>query len=70
MEELRSYLRTHRHTLEWLASQVGLSRHTVKKWRRVPAEYVLRIEALTGISRHRLRPDVFGAAPALEGQAA
>lgn len=25
-----------------------------------PAEMVLKIEALTGVSRHELRPDVFG----------
>ena len=27
-----------------------------------PAEYVLRVEAATGVSRHELRPDVFGSA--------
>ncbi|WP_371321611.1 YdaS family helix-turn-helix protein [Pseudomonas viridiflava] len=27
---------------------------------KLPAELVLRAEALTEISRHRLRPDVFG----------
>lgn len=30
---------------------------------RVPAEYVLLIEAQTGVSRHELRPDVFGPLP-------
>jgi DNA-binding transcriptional regulator YdaS (Cro superfamily) len=30
--------------------------------RQVPAERVLDIERLTGISRHDLRPDVFGPA--------
>lgn len=25
-----------------------------------PAEYVLRVEGITGVSRHDLRPDVFG----------
>lgn len=29
-----------------------------------PAEYVLKVEEITGVSRHALRPDVFGAAPA------
>lgn len=41
----------------------------ILNWRRrkaVPAGYVLAIESLTGISRHDLRPDVFGKA----GQAA
>lgn len=42
----------------------------ILNWRRrkaVPAAYVLAIEGLTGISRHDLRPDVFGKG---EGQAA
>lgn len=29
------------------------------KSKRVPAEFVLRIEAATGVPRHELRPDVF-----------
>ncbi|WP_010490746.1 transcriptional regulator [Pseudomonas sp. S9] len=28
-----------------------------------PAEFVLRVEASTGVSRHLLRPDVFGEMP-------
>jgi len=38
----------------------------VANWRtrgRVPPERVLEIEALTGVSRHDLRPDVFGPKP-------
>ena len=45
-----------------LASYLGITRGAVALWRDVPPQYVLRIEELTGISRHRLRPDVFGAA--------
>jgi DNA-binding transcriptional regulator YdaS (Cro superfamily) len=30
---------------------------------RVPAERVLEVEQLSGISRHELRPDVYGPAP-------
>lgn len=44
----------------------------IANWRtrgRVPAEKVLDVEAATGISRHELRPDIFGPAPQ-EGQAA
>lgn len=39
---------------------------TVREWLiadRLPGEYVLAIEAATGVSRHRLRPDVYGAQP-------
>lgn len=49
---------------EEAAKDVGV---TVAMWsrfengrRRVPAERVLEIEKITGISRHDLRPDVFG----------
>lgn len=35
----------------------------VSQWTQVPAERVLEVERITGISRHDLRPDVFGPAP-------
>lgn len=31
----------------------------VKRRRPLPAEYVLRVEAATGVSRHSLRPDIY-----------
>lgn len=34
----------------------------ISQWTRVPAERVLDVERLTGISRYALRPDVFGPA--------
>ena len=45
-----------------LARICGVSQPAVWKWLqggRVPAEYVLRIEAATGVSRHDLRPDIY-----------
>lgn len=46
-----------------LARKMGLkSQGSVSAWLakgRVPAERVLKIEALTGVSRHRLRPDLY-----------
>lgn len=55
------------------AEALGLSGPSVVlNWRKrnsVPADKALAVEALTGISRHDLRPDVFGPAPA-EGRAA
>lgn len=33
----------------------------VSLWKIVPPERVLKVEAITGISRHVLRPDIFGA---------
>lgn len=43
-----------------LSKALGLSRAAVSGWVRVPARHVLRVEKLTGVSRHRLRPDIFG----------
>lgn len=46
-----------------LARICGISQPAVWKWlqssKRVPAEYVLRIEAETGVSRQHLRPDLY-----------
>jgi DNA-binding transcriptional regulator YdaS (Cro superfamily) len=48
-----------------MAVDLGVSQPTVWRWinqsksRRLPAEYVLRVEAATGVSRHLLRPDIY-----------
>lgn len=46
-----------------LASQIGVSTTAVwkmlNKAQRASAEFVLKIEAATGISRHDLRPDLY-----------
>lgn len=46
-----------------LARICGVSQPAVWKWlqssKRLPAEYVLRVEAATGVSRHDLRPDIY-----------
>ncbi|WP_223485296.1 YdaS family helix-turn-helix protein [Stenotrophomonas indicatrix] len=42
----------------------------IHRERRVPAEHVLAIEAATGVSRHLLRPDVFGPPAANDHQEA
>lgn len=41
----------------------GITSQAISQWKRVPAGRVLEVEAVTGISRHELRPDVFGPAP-------
>lgn len=43
------------HVHYWLTKAVG---------EVPPAEFVLKIEAATGVSRHRLRPDLYGPSPA------
>ena len=50
-----------------LARICEITQPAVWKWlqstKRVPAEYVLRIEAATGVSRHHLRPDIYPVEP-------
>ncbi|MDC9825651.1 YdaS family helix-turn-helix protein [Devosia sp. ZB163] len=49
------------------ASALGINNPSVvMNWRKrgqIPFNRVLAVEALTGISRHDLRPDIFGPAP-------
>lgn len=42
-----------------LARQIGISQPSISNWNRVPAERVLAVEALTGVSRSILRPDLY-----------
>jgi TorA maturation chaperone TorD len=43
-----------------LARQIGISQPSVSNWTRVPAERVLNVEAVTGVDRRILRPDLYG----------
>lgn len=47
-----------------LSLALGLSRAAVSQWTKVPPDHVLDVERLTGVSRHKLRPDIFGDEPA------
>lgn len=44
----------------------AITPQAVGQWKRVPGERALDIEALTGISRYRIRPDIYGPEPKLE----
>lgn len=44
-----------------LARRIGISQPSVSNWERVPAERVLSVEAVTGVARSILRPDLYGA---------
>lgn len=51
-----------------LATAIGLGQNVVSNWKargKVPADKCLAIEEATGgkVTRHDLRPDVFGAPP-------
>ena len=45
-----------------LARKIGISQPSVSNWTRIPAERVLSVEAITGIDRAVLRPDLYRAA--------
>lgn len=45
-----------------LARALGLKQQTIFGWKergKVPAERVIEVERLTGVSRHDLRPDIY-----------
>src|SRR5689334_3951217 len=42
-----------------LARRIGIAQPSISNWDRVPAERVLAVEAATGVSRVRLRPDLY-----------
>jgi TorA maturation chaperone TorD len=46
-----------------LAQALGISQPAVSTWQRIPAERVLAVEALTGVRRSVLRPDLYPEAP-------
>jgi DNA-binding transcriptional regulator YdaS (Cro superfamily) len=47
------------------AEAIGTSQQNISNWLRkgapLPAEYVLKAEAATGIERHKWRPDIYPA---------
>ncbi|ABS12951.1 hypothetical protein Oant_0220 [Brucella anthropi ATCC 49188] len=43
-----------------LARALNIKHTAMYSWKRVPAERVLEIERVSGISRHELRPDLYG----------
>jgi DNA-binding transcriptional regulator YdaS (Cro superfamily) len=42
-----------------LAAKLGLTPQAVYQWKVVPAEWVAKVAAATGIPRHILRPDLY-----------
>lgn len=44
-----------------LGGSPGVS--AIRGWKQIPAEYCLRLEAASGVSRYRQRPDIYGADP-------
>jgi DNA-binding transcriptional regulator YdaS (Cro superfamily) len=42
---------------------IKITPQAISQWKRVPADRAILVEVITGISRHELRPDVFGGHP-------
>jgi hypothetical protein len=42
-----------------LARKLGVSHQTIVQWKRCPVLRVLEVEKLTGVSKERLRPDIY-----------
>ncbi len=49
-----------------LARKIGISQPSVSNWERVPADRVLQVEAVTGVNRIALRPDLYEQATGMD----
>jgi DNA-binding transcriptional regulator YdaS (Cro superfamily) len=45
--------------LRALARALGISQTSLAQWRRIPADRLVQVEAVTGIDRTVLRPDLY-----------
>jgi len=74
--DLAEYLRSKELSQDDFAKQLGVTQGLVWQWlsarTRITAERALEIEAATAgaVSRHELRPDVFGQPPRKKAEAA
>jgi TorA maturation chaperone TorD len=46
-----------------LARKIGIAQPSLSNWTRVPADRVIAVEAATGVSRIKLRPDLYTTEP-------
>lgn len=58
-EKVLAHLRSHGIYMQ-TAQRLGIKHPALNQWKVVPAERVLDIEAITGISRYAIRPDLYG----------
>jgi len=63
MEHLTAWLNAKRGRGTELATALNITPGAISQWKHVPAERVLEVSRITGISVHDLRPEVFGTAP-------
>lgn len=69
MTDLESSVQAFHRAIQTIGGQsafgrlIGRPQSTVWEWvdrrKQIPAEFVLKVEAATGISRHELRPDIY-----------
>jgi len=59
MFDLHAALNAERGLRMKISRELGITHGAISQWRRVPAERVLDVERVTGISRHDLRPDLY-----------
>ena len=60
MNAFQDFIKT--HGLKKVATDIGIRYQSIQDWRRtgrIPAERVIAVEQVTGISRHDLRPDIY-----------
>ena len=50
-----------------LAKKIGIAQPSVSNWSHIPAERVLAVEAVTGVDRAMLRPDLYAEHPGAAG---
>lgn len=47
-----------------LARALGIKVQSIQQWTKIPDERLIEVEAVTGVPRAELRPDIFGEAKA------
>ncbi len=53
-------------SLRNVAAKLGVTSQAISQWiryQKVPPKRVLGLEALSGVSRHEMRPDIYGPEP-------
>ena len=64
MTDFSETIRKTHGLISLLSRNLGITPGAVSQWRRVPAERVLEVERITGVSRHDIRPDIYPQATA------
>ncbi|WP_134103072.1 YdaS family helix-turn-helix protein [Neorhizobium sp. R1-B] len=63
MDDLLKWLDEERGRRVLLAAELDIDPSAISQWKSIPPGRVLAIERHTCISRHKLRPDLYGPMP-------